>query len=95
MAGEYVPCTNNSCRFPTRSSRQTSAEHPGTRLRRRGGLCATCFNAENQQVIPRPAPKPESPSPRPETLRGLGTFMAARCEREAVRQRRANPGRFA
>lgn len=91
MAGEYVPCTNNSCRFPTRSSRQTSAEHPGTRLRRRGGLCATCFNAENQQATP----KPESPTPRPETLRGLGAFLAGRQAREAGRQRRANPGRFA
>lgn len=80
-----VPCTNKECGHPTRPSRVPAGDAPGTRCRRRGGICSKCDSSLRE-----PKPKPVvirlSETEIAEirflnTVSGLESFMAARRDR--------------
>lgn len=87
-----TPCT--ACNYPTRTSRATIDEFPGTRQRVRG-LCRTCSEQETPRVrvkdltvreqaaLQKTVDDPASPS----TLASLAHFVAARNQRLARLQR--------
>lgn len=89
--GGIVPCSVETCRFPTRTARAKAAQYPfPTRTRKAGGMCHVCHYHALPKVPaapPRVKVDPDDP-PKPETLAAHNAFLADRNARQAARERR-------
>jgi hypothetical protein len=85
-----VPCSVETCRYPTRPHRSIANQYPFPTRGRRKGMCHVCHYATLPKPVPGPPRVTVDPNdpPNPATIAAHNAFLAGRHAREARAARR-------